>query len=178
MTEVLNHDLLLHSVQINKLNWTNPCRLCRECEGLIWNLRMCVYLTAAQQARLLQSGPDALNSPSMLWVDVSVPTHTLMFQHQTVIYKPWRGKRYTQIWQWNKSLYFSCNTQWSPQDVRSSYQLHIFVCRCITSVFIFINWNLTLVGLLWIRKQKIHFKHEMRQKTGHSNTIRTQSMKI
>lgn len=70
---------------------------------------MCVYLTAAQQARLLQSGPDALNSPSMLWVDVSVPTHTLMFQHQTVVYKPWRGrgKRYTEILQWNKSLYFS-----------------------------------------------------------------------
>ncbi len=49
---------------------------------------VCVYLTAAQQARLLQSGPDALHSSSMLWVDVSVATHTLMLQHQTVIYKP------------------------------------------------------------------------------------------
>lgn len=36
------------------------------------------YLAFTQQPCLLQSGPDALDSPSMLWMNVSVSTGTLV----------------------------------------------------------------------------------------------------
>lgn len=45
------------------------------------------YLTFATEACLLKAGPDALDSPCMLWVAVCVSTGTLVFQHQGVIYK-------------------------------------------------------------------------------------------
>lgn len=50
---------------------------------------MCVmmYLTLPPKASLLQSGPDALYSPSMLWVTAVVSTCTLMLQHLRVIHQ-------------------------------------------------------------------------------------------
>lgn len=85
-------------------------------------------------------------------------------------------KRYTQILQCNKSLCFSGMDTGSTAAVVPNDH-HKMSGATTKSVFIFVNWNSTLVGLLWSGKQKIHFKREMRQRTGHSNTIRTQSMK-
>lgn len=51
-------------------------------------VRVNPYLATAQQARLLQSGPDALHPPGVLGVNVSVAAHALVLQHQAVIYEP------------------------------------------------------------------------------------------
>ncbi len=45
----------------------------------------CEYLTLAPEAPLLQTRPDALDSPSMLWVVAVVSTCTLVLQHLGVI---------------------------------------------------------------------------------------------
>ena len=47
------------------------------------------YLTTRQQPGLLQPRPDALDTACVLRVDLCVPTHTLMLQHQAVIHQPW-----------------------------------------------------------------------------------------
>jgi hypothetical protein len=45
------------------------------------------YLALATEASLLQAGPDALDSPSVLRVAVGVPTGALVLQHQCVVHK-------------------------------------------------------------------------------------------
>lgn len=46
-----------------------------------------LYLALAPEASLLQPGPNALDSPSMLWVTAVVPTCALMFKHLGVIHQ-------------------------------------------------------------------------------------------
>lgn len=59
-----------------------------EDKGACVHVRASPYLATTQQARLLQSGPDALHPPSVFRVNVSVTAHALVLQHQAVIYEP------------------------------------------------------------------------------------------
>lgn len=49
------------------------------------------YLTLAEQACLLQPGPDALDPASVLGVHVCVPAHALVLQHERVVDYTWAG---------------------------------------------------------------------------------------
>ena len=53
------------------------------------------YLTLAEQACLLQPGPDALDPASVLGVHVCVPAHALVLQHERVVDHTWA--RHTPI---------------------------------------------------------------------------------
>ena len=48
---------------------------------------VCGYLTLPPQAPLLQTGPDALDPPNMLWVAAVVSTRTLVLQRLRVIHQ-------------------------------------------------------------------------------------------
>lgn len=74
---------------MNTAGW-RPCPGINKAEGVPLSPQT-PYLTLATESSLLQTGPDALDPPSMLWVAVGVPTGTLMLQHQCVIHKAYNG---------------------------------------------------------------------------------------
>lgn len=49
--------------------------------------KCCKYLTLAPEASLLQAGPDALDSPSMLRVAAVISTRALVLQHLGVVHQ-------------------------------------------------------------------------------------------